>query len=82
MVSFITSSFATLARSIQAYSCLRICAVLPLANEAPGHRLGINGLAVDPLNSILYASRPCPHPAPCLFGNTDGGADTPEAATA
>jgi len=27
--------------------------VLPLANSAGGHRLGVNGLAVDPNNSIL-----------------------------
>jgi hypothetical protein len=82
MVSSIPSSPPSLARHIVAYSCPRICAVLPLANEAPGHRLGINGLAVDPLNSILYASRPRQHPAPPLHGNTDGGADTPEAVTA
>ena len=28
--------------------------MLPLANSAGGHRLGVNGLAVDPQNSILY----------------------------
>lgn len=31
-------------------------AVLPLANSAGGHRLGVNGLAVDPANSILYVT--------------------------
>ncbi|KAI0582375.1 WD repeat containing protein 48 [Pyrenophora tritici-repentis] len=29
--------------------------LLPLANSAGGHRLGVNGLAVDPQNSILYS---------------------------
>ncbi|RDI78961.1 hypothetical protein Vi05172_g11089 [Venturia inaequalis] len=29
--------------------------VLPLANSAGGHRLGVNGLAVDSHNSILYS---------------------------
>ncbi|KAF2739819.1 WD repeat protein-like protein [Polyplosphaeria fusca] len=33
----------------------RISYVLPLANSAGGHRLGVNGLAVDPLDSILYS---------------------------
>ncbi|KKY14129.1 putative wd repeat protein [Diplodia seriata] len=33
----------------------RISYVLPLANSAGGHRLGVNGLAVDPYNSILYS---------------------------
>ncbi|KAK0645315.1 UBP9-binding protein [Lasiodiplodia hormozganensis] len=33
----------------------RISYVLPLANSAAGHRLGVNGLAVDPYNSILYS---------------------------
>ncbi|KAF2018755.1 WD repeat protein-like protein [Aaosphaeria arxii CBS 175.79] len=33
----------------------RISYVLPLANSAGGHRLGVNGLAVDPINSILYS---------------------------
>ncbi|KIW06651.1 uncharacterized protein PV09_02359 [Verruconis gallopava] len=33
----------------------RISYVLPLANDAGGHRLGVNGLAVDPQNSILYS---------------------------
>ncbi|KAF2842225.1 WD40 repeat-like protein [Patellaria atrata CBS 101060] len=33
----------------------RISYVLPLANSAGGHRLGVNGLAVDPDNSILYS---------------------------
>ncbi|OCK75308.1 WD40 repeat-like protein [Lepidopterella palustris CBS 459.81] len=33
----------------------RISYVLPLANSAGGHRLGVNGLAIDPLNSILYS---------------------------
>jgi len=33
----------------------RISYVLPLANSAGGHRLGVNGLAVDPANSILYS---------------------------
>ncbi|KAF1810345.1 WD40 repeat-like protein [Eremomyces bilateralis CBS 781.70] len=33
----------------------RICYVLPLAKSAGGHRLGVNGLAVDPINSILYS---------------------------
>ncbi|KAF2496223.1 WD repeat protein-like protein [Lophium mytilinum] len=33
----------------------RISYVLPLANSAGGHRLGVNGLAVDPVNSILYS---------------------------
>ncbi|KAF2204842.1 WD repeat protein-like protein [Delitschia confertaspora ATCC 74209] len=33
----------------------RISYVLPLANSAGGHRLGVNGLAVDPTNSILYS---------------------------
>ncbi|KAF1996849.1 WD repeat protein-like protein [Amniculicola lignicola CBS 123094] len=35
----------------------RISYVLPLANGAGagGHRLGVNGLAVDPANSILYS---------------------------
>lgn len=33
---------------------LTAAAVLPLANSAAGHRLGVNGLAVDPYNSILY----------------------------
>jgi hypothetical protein len=32
--------------------------VLPLANSAGGHRLGVNGLAVDSHNSILYAHSP------------------------
>lgn len=30
------------------------CVVLPLANSAGGHRLGVNGLAVDDEHSILY----------------------------
>ncbi|KAJ5059171.1 hypothetical protein J3E72DRAFT_400688, partial [Bipolaris maydis] len=29
--------------------------LLPLANSAGGHRLGVNGLAVDPHNAILYS---------------------------
>lgn len=29
------------------------CTVLPLANSAGGHRLGVNGLAVDPQTSTL-----------------------------
>ncbi|KAF1944543.1 WD40 repeat-like protein [Clathrospora elynae] len=33
----------------------RISYVLPLANSAGGHRLGVNGLAVDPQKSILYS---------------------------
>ncbi|KAG8527502.1 uncharacterized protein KY384_007654 [Bacidia gigantensis] len=33
----------------------RICYVLPLANSPGGHRLGVNGLAVDAENSILYS---------------------------
>ncbi|KAF2094893.1 WD repeat protein-like protein [Rhizodiscina lignyota] len=33
----------------------RISYVLPLAKSAGGHRLGVNGLAVDPNNSILYS---------------------------
>ncbi|KAF2691219.1 WD repeat protein-like protein [Lentithecium fluviatile CBS 122367] len=33
----------------------RISYVLPLANSAGGHRLGVNGLAVDPTNAILYS---------------------------
>ncbi|KAF7194853.1 hypothetical protein HII31_03813 [Pseudocercospora fuligena] len=33
----------------------RISYVLPLANSAGGHRLGVNGLAVDPTNSLLYS---------------------------
>ncbi|KAK7511453.1 WD repeat protein-like protein [Phyllosticta citriasiana] len=33
----------------------RISYVLPLVNSAGGHRLGVNGLAVDPYNSILYS---------------------------
>nr|POE74049.1 pre-mrna-splicing factor cef1 [Quercus suber] len=33
----------------------RISYVLPLANAAGGHRLGVNGLAVDSINSILYS---------------------------
>ncbi|KAF2869775.1 hypothetical protein BDV95DRAFT_576313 [Massariosphaeria phaeospora] len=33
----------------------RISYVLPLANSAGGHRLGVNGLAVDAANSILYS---------------------------
>ncbi|KAF1956160.1 WD repeat protein-like protein [Byssothecium circinans] len=33
----------------------RISYVLPLAKSAEGHRLGVNGLAVDPANSILYS---------------------------
>ncbi|KAF2120584.1 WD repeat protein-like protein [Lophiotrema nucula] len=33
----------------------RISYVLPLANSAGGHRLGVNGLAVDPSNSVLYS---------------------------
>lgn len=33
----------------------RISYVLPLADSAGGHRLGVNGLAVDPVNSILYS---------------------------
>ncbi|KAL6703263.1 hypothetical protein ACN47E_010051 [Coniothyrium glycines] len=33
----------------------RVSYVLPLANSAGGHRLGVNGLAVDPANSILYS---------------------------
>ena len=33
-------------------------AVLPLANQTGGHRLGVNGLAVDEANSILYGSPP------------------------
>ena len=28
--------------------------VLPLPNSANGHRLGVNGLAVDTHNSLLY----------------------------
>ena len=30
--------------------------VLPLANQIDGHRLGVNGLAVDSDGSILYAT--------------------------
>ncbi|KAF2767150.1 WD40 repeat-like protein [Teratosphaeria nubilosa] len=33
----------------------RISYVLPLANSAGGHRLGVNGLAVDSDNSLLYS---------------------------
>ncbi|KAF2460977.1 hypothetical protein BDY21DRAFT_136436 [Lineolata rhizophorae] len=33
----------------------RISYVLPLAESAGGHRLGVNGLAVDAPNSILYS---------------------------
>src|ERR1700761_541307 len=33
----------------------RISYVLPLANQIDGHRLGVNGLAVDSDNSILYS---------------------------
>lgn len=33
---------------------LTILSVLPLAKAAGGHRLGVNGLAVDPNNAILY----------------------------
>ncbi|KAF1930908.1 WD40 repeat-like protein [Didymella exigua CBS 183.55] len=33
----------------------RISYVLPLANSAGGHRLGVNGLAVDPQSSTLYS---------------------------
>ncbi|KAL5116579.1 hypothetical protein ACEQ8H_005575 [Pleosporales sp. CAS-2024a] len=33
----------------------RISYVLPLAKSAGGHRLGVNGLAVDARNSILYS---------------------------
>ncbi|OBT79032.1 hypothetical protein VF21_02393 [Pseudogymnoascus sp. 05NY08] len=33
----------------------RISYVLPLANSPGGHRLGVNGLAVDGENSILYS---------------------------
>lgn len=33
-------------------------AVLPLANSAGGHRLGVNGLAVDPTDAILYGAFP------------------------
>ncbi|KAK5129332.1 hypothetical protein LTR08_003590 [Meristemomyces frigidus] len=33
----------------------RISYVLPLADSAGGHRLGVNGLAVDSDNSILYS---------------------------
>ncbi|KAK4619037.1 UBP9-binding protein [Fulvia fulva] len=33
----------------------RISYVLPLANSAGGHRLGVNGLAVDSANSLLYS---------------------------
>jgi WD repeat-containing protein 48 len=35
----------------------RISYVLPLTNSAGGHRLGVNGLAVDSDNSILYVPR-------------------------
>ncbi|KAI4748656.1 WD40 repeat-like protein [Aureobasidium sp. EXF-12298] len=33
----------------------RISYVLPLTNSAGGHRLGVNGLAVDSDNSVLYS---------------------------
>ncbi|EME40574.1 hypothetical protein DOTSEDRAFT_74204 [Dothistroma septosporum NZE10] len=33
----------------------RISYVLPLANSAGGHRLGVNGLAVDAASSLLYS---------------------------
>ncbi|KAH6615172.1 hypothetical protein C7974DRAFT_466206 [Boeremia exigua] len=33
----------------------RISYVLPLANSAGGHRLGVNGLAVDPQSATLYS---------------------------
>ncbi|KAF2276189.1 WD repeat protein-like protein [Westerdykella ornata] len=33
----------------------RISYVLPLSKSAGGHGLGVNGLAVDPVNSILYS---------------------------
>ncbi|PNS18473.1 UBP9-binding protein bun107 [Sphaceloma murrayae] len=33
----------------------KISYVLPLAKSAGGHRLGVNGLAIDPTNSILYS---------------------------
>ncbi|EPE25771.1 WD40 repeat-like protein [Glarea lozoyensis ATCC 20868] len=33
----------------------RVSYVLPLANSPGGHRLGVNGLAVDSENSILYS---------------------------
>ncbi|GAB7343174.1 hypothetical protein MBLNU457_1244t1 [Dothideomycetes sp. NU457] len=33
----------------------RISYVLPLANSAGGHRLGVNGLAVDTTNNLLYS---------------------------
>lgn len=39
---------------VQTNSCY--CAVLPLADSAGGHRLGVNGLAVDSASSILYVS--------------------------
>ncbi|KAK5687495.1 hypothetical protein LTS10_001633 [Elasticomyces elasticus] len=32
-----------------------VAAVLPLANSTGGHRLGVNGLAVDTTNSLLYS---------------------------
>lgn len=34
--------------------CLHFVAVLPLANSPGGHRLGVNGLAVDTDRSILW----------------------------
>ncbi|KAK0311186.1 hypothetical protein LTR01_003180 [Friedmanniomyces endolithicus] len=33
----------------------RISYVLPLANSSGGHRLGVNGLAIDTVNSLLYS---------------------------
>lgn len=39
---------------IQQYRLIHFCvAVLPLANSPGGHRLGVNGLAVDAERSIL-----------------------------
>lgn len=35
--------------------------VLPLANQKGGHRLGVNGLAVDTESSILYVLHSAQH---------------------
>ena len=59
------------------YTDVTSCPVLPLANSTGGHRLGVNGLAVDPYNAILSVSRPraSNHALIAAFCRYSGGRD-------
>lgn len=45
----------THAARLPCFSLTLTLAVLPLANQKGGHRLGVNGLAIDTDSSVLYA---------------------------